>query len=289
MSQNNSATDVVRPIISPINNSDSSTDRQGQDDPPPNGDSLPQPPVPPQPPENPDENPAQPPAPIGNDFPSILTCPISQEPPARPVTFLGHRQVFEHSHLWRYIKSVGTRVKHPTTRQRVERVSAIGQIALASDPDRSRILQERIAMGLGPEEDDPLSSDERTSYFNAMGHSTLPPPPASQSNNNTQPNPNRTNIQANVVPRNISSANFPNRLICPITMNPPADARSFTSDSDQLFEYSAIYRMIATRGTLASARFVFHPLTREKIRRDLALEHVHPVCSAMQSMLKSER
>ena len=186
MSQNNSAADVVRPIISPINNSDSSTDRQ--DDPPPNGDSLPQPPVPPQPPENRDENLAQPPLPSGNDFPSILTCPISQEPPARPVTFLGHRQVFEHSQLWRYIKSSATSVRHPTTRRQVDRVSAIGRIALVSDPDRSRILQERIALGLGPEEDDPLSSDERTSYVNAMGHSTLPPPPPSESNNNTQQN-----------------------------------------------------------------------------------------------------
>ena len=287
MSQNNSAppANVVRPVISPINNSNSSTDRQdepreggaaaaeGGDGDLRLGEGLPH--APPQPP---------PPLPSGNDFPSLLTCPILQEPPARPVTFMGHRQSFEHSQLWRYIQSNRTRVKHPTTRERVSRVSAIGRIALVTDRDRTRILQERLALGLGPNEDAPMSRDEYASYLRAMGPNTLAPPPPSESNDETQPN--NINIQANNVPMNISANdNFPSRLICPITLNPPANARSFTSNSDQLFEYSALYRMIAIRGTLSAARFVFHPLTRERIRRDRALNCVNVVSPAMTSIL----
>lgn len=87
----------------------------------------------------------------------------------------------------------------------------------------------------------------------------------------------------------LSDSDFPSMYTCPIVQEPPAQGATFLQHSSQVFEYSALYRHIATRGALRSMRTVRHPITNERIGRSVALEEVRNVSSQVQTILTRER
>lgn len=89
---------------------------------------------------------------------------------------------------------------------------------------------------------------------------------------------------------------FPSYLCCPITQQPPSRGVTFNvpeqnslSTHPQVFEYSAIYRHIATEGIMQARRFVLHPITRASVRRDVALSLVKDVNDETQGIINNER
>ena len=96
---------------------------------------------------------------------------------------------------------------------------------------------------------------------------------------------------------NDTSDNIPSQHLCPIIQEPPFDAVHFdvptangaTIRNQQVYERSALYRFIATPGTLRAFRKIIHPFTRAPIARNRALEFVRPVDPALQETLHSER
>ena len=96
---------------------------------------------------------------------------------------------------------------------------------------------------------------------------------------------------------NDTSDNIPSQHLCPIIQEPPFDAVHFdvptangaTIRNQQVYERSALYRFIATPGTLRAFRNIIHPFTRAPIARNSALDFVRPVDPALQETLHSER
>ena len=90
---------------------------------------------------------------------------------------------------------------------------------------------------------------------------------------------------------------FPSIYICPFFFEPPVNGVYFDiigTDgqlSQQVFEYSSIYRYIITiegrRQT--SHRYVNHPYNGGRVRRDGALALVRPVSNETQAILNAER
>ena len=81
---------------------------------------------------------------------------------------------------------------------------------------------------------------------------------------------------------------FPSRLVCPISQEPPARGVTYMT-SNQAFEYSSMYRHIAVRGNGAAWMNAFHPITREQTRRDLALSEVRDVSASDQTLMTERR
>ena len=96
---------------------------------------------------------------------------------------------------------------------------------------------------------------------------------------------------------NDTSNNIPSQHLCPIIQEPPFDAVQFdvptancaTIRNQQVYKRSALYRFIATLGTLRAFRNIIHPFTRAPIARNSALDFVRPVDPALQETLHSER
>ncbi len=95
---------------------------------------------------------------------------------------------------------------------------------------------------------------------------------------------------------NQHDGSFPSYLCCPITQQPPSRGVTFNVleqnsllTHPQVFEYSAMYRHIATQGTMGARRFVLHPITRASVRRDLALALVKNVSNETQRIINNER
>ena len=91
---------------------------------------------------------------------------------------------------------------------------------------------------------------------------------------------------------------IPSQHMCPLTREPPFDAVHFdvpdgasvtTAANQQVYERSALFRCIATQGTLSAFRNIFHPLTRTRIARTRALSYVLPVSSSLLATLHCER
>ena len=91
---------------------------------------------------------------------------------------------------------------------------------------------------------------------------------------------------------------IPSQHMCPLTREPPFDAVHFdvpdgasvtTAANQQVYERSALFRCIATQGTLSAFRNIFHPLTRARIARTRALSYVLPVSSSLLATLHRER
>jgi len=81
----------------------------------------------------------------------------------------------------------------------------------------------------------------------------------------------------------IYAAPSPNSL----TFNVPE--QNSLSTHPQVFEYSAIYRHIATQGIMQARRFVLHPITRASVRCDVALSLVKDVNDETQGIINNER
>ena len=80
---------------------------------------------------------------------------------------------------------------------------------------------------------------------------------------------------------------FPSMHICPIVGEPPVDAVTFL-DSPQAFEYSAIFRFIAIRGTLLAVRNITHPISQQTIRRDQALAQIRRFLVEIQDSMTQQ-
>jgi hypothetical protein len=91
---------------------------------------------------------------------------------------------------------------------------------------------------------------------------------------------------------------FPPQFLCPILSNePPVDGAYFdvpgadNQISAQVFEYSSLYRLIASNERWPSRRFgeVRHPINGGWVRRDQALALVRRVSVETQEILNAER
>jgi hypothetical protein len=90
---------------------------------------------------------------------------------------------------------------------------------------------------------------------------------------------------------------IPSQHYCIIANEPPFDAVHFdvpdsngtTIQSGQVYERSAMYRCIGTRGKNSAFRNIIHPFTRVSIPRLRAWDYVQPVDPALQVTLHRER
>ena len=91
--------------------------------------------------------------------------------------------------------------------------------------------------------------------------------------------------------------NFPSGKTCPITFHPPAQGVRFTVPddngfiSDQVFEYSALFRMIfhPFGASSRSQKYVRHPLTSAKVLRHQGLSYFEMVTADEQRVIAAER
>ena len=87
----------------------------------------------------------------------------------------------------------------------------------------------------------------------------------------------------------------PSDIICSLTKDPLVNGCTFNIPtptgqiSKQVFEYSCLFRMIATQGILKAYRFVQHPIFDAKIHREHAMTYVHSVSPEMQDRMNQER
>ncbi len=96
---------------------------------------------------------------------------------------------------------------------------------------------------------------------------------------------------------NDTSDNIPTQHLCLITQEPPFDAVNFdvptangaTIPNQQVYERSALYRYIATPGTLSTRRNIIHPFTRGPTAWNRAWDFVLPVDPVLQETLHHER
>jgi len=90
---------------------------------------------------------------------------------------------------------------------------------------------------------------------------------------------------------------IPSQNICPLTHKPPfeaihfdvPDGASVTASNQQVYERSALFRCIATQGTLSAFWNIFHPLTCVHIAWTQALSYVRQVSSSLLGTLHHER
>ena len=87
---------------------------------------------------------------------------------------------------------------------------------------------------------------------------------------------------------------FPGYLVCPISAELPVRACTFDNPgndgmtSPHVFEYTEIFRHIATKSTLTATRNVRHPVTGAAIQCGQALQCVHPVSQQVQHRIHQE-
>ena len=89
---------------------------------------------------------------------------------------------------------------------------------------------------------------------------------------------------------------FPSTYLCPFLFDePPVRGVYFDVPGDdgrlseQIFEYSRIYRFIATLGSLSQFRKVRHPINLQTVLRTEALDLVRPVPDEIHAILTAER
>jgi hypothetical protein len=76
-----------------------------------------------------------------------------------------------------------------------------------------------------------------------------------------------------------------------VSGEPPRKAYTFNVPNDegeisgQVFSYITLFRLIGTPGEDDAKYFVYHPITRERIRRDQALAFVLPVSIEIQERI----
>ncbi len=75
---------------------------------------------------------------------------------------------------------------------------------------------------------------------------------------------------------------------CPITQEPSAVGTTFMNH-EQVFEYSALYCVIATTGYLTVYRHVLHPTSCESVLRVNAINQVHPIAHELQTIITEEK
>ncbi len=108
-----------------------------------------------------------------NIFPSQYECPITHEPPAVGATFMNHPQMFEYSAIFRHIATLGRlsavrNVFHPTTCDSVPRTEALNQVNYCTPEVQSIITAERRLRGLSENDQNPITTNERTLYETTM-------------------------------------------------------------------------------------------------------------------------
>ena len=88
---------------------------------------------------------------------------------------------------------------------------------------------------------------------------------------------------------------FSDQLLDPVSGEPPRNAYTFNIPNDegeisgQVFSYITLFRLIGTPGEGDAKYFVYHPITRERIRRDKALASVLPVSIEIQERINQQR
>ena len=88
---------------------------------------------------------------------------------------------------------------------------------------------------------------------------------------------------------------FSDQLLDPVSGEPPRKAYTFNVPNDegeisgQVFSYITLFRLIGTPGEDDAKYFVYHPITRERIRRDQALAFVLPVSIEIQERINRQR
>jgi len=102
---------------------------------------------------------------------------------------------------------------------------------------------------------------------------------AAPSNGGTAPSndgtaPSNGEADRPVAPAEDPDPEYPSTLFCAISQLPPLRPVYFMDNGPSVFDYVTIYRHIAHRGDGRAKNYVFHPLTRQRMRRDLALQQV---------------
>lgn len=103
-------------------------------------------------------------------------------------------------------------------------------------------------------------------------------------------------IDGNLQPADLQGVNFPSSYLCPYLHDePPVDGVYFDIRgsngelSQQIFEYSRLYRHISTLGTGRAFRSVRHPINGGWISRETAMNYVRRVSAETQMVLNAER
>ena len=115
-----------------------------------------------------------------DNIPSQHICPLKQEPPVIGVYFdvpnadgTLSEQVFERSEIYRWIATPGNsrahrNVSHPINRQFIFRPEAWNLVRRVSNELQVILQQERLAMGLVPHDENPITAADNDMYNEAM-------------------------------------------------------------------------------------------------------------------------
>jgi hypothetical protein len=115
-----------------------------------------------------------------NNIPSQHICPLKQEPPVIGVYFdipnsdgTLSEQVFERSEIYRWIATLGNsrahrNVSHPINQQFIFRPEAWSLVRRVSSELQVLLHRERVAMGLLPYDENPLTAEDTDLYNEAM-------------------------------------------------------------------------------------------------------------------------
>ena len=115
-----------------------------------------------------------------DNIPSQHICPLKQEPPVIGVYFdipnadgTLSDQVFERSEIYRWIATLGNsrahrNVSHPINQQFIFRPEAWNLVRRVSNELQVRLQQERLALGLVPYDENPLTAADNDLYNEAM-------------------------------------------------------------------------------------------------------------------------
>jgi hypothetical protein len=93
----------------------------------------------------------------------------------------------------------------------------------------------------------------------------------------------------------VNSEDIPSQHICPLVQEPPYVGVYFDvpaangSISEQIFKQSALYRWIATPGTITARCNVNHPINQQSISPASTIDSVCPVTNVLQELLHQER
>ena len=115
-----------------------------------------------------------------DNIPSQHICPLKQEPPVIGVYFdipnadgTLSDQVFERSEIYRWIATLGNsrahrNVSHPINQQFIFRPEAWNLVRRVSNELQVLLQQERLALGLVPYDENPLTAADNDMYNEAM-------------------------------------------------------------------------------------------------------------------------
>jgi hypothetical protein len=91
--------------------------------------------------------------------------------------------------------------------------------------------------------------------------------------------------------KEINVDDIPSQHICPLMQESPVVGVYFNipdrngDTTDQVFEWSQLYRWIATRGNLRSRQNISHPINQQFVPRPSAWNLVHPITANLQALL----